>query len=194
MEIRRYSRVRNRISTAIVMSVLGFSDFDIQHELECILDPDAELKRACEILGMPPPEPRERIKQEKPTRMTDAVLMSIQPQHVRKIFSREKRFEFRRRINRGITRVVIYETAPTSAIVGWFTVIDVLSEPPETLWPFVEHEAGITREQYDAYFAGCATAHAIQIGGVTRCEPIPLAQYGIQRPPQSWMYFHGVIQ
>lgn len=58
-------------------------------------------------------------------------LLSIKPEFVEKIFSGEKRFEFRKSAFRqDISCVIVYATAPVCRIVGEFEVEDVLQASP----------------------------------------------------------------
>ena len=62
-------------------------------------------------------------------------LLSIKPEFVEKIFSGEKRFEFRKSAFReDVSRVVVYATSPVCRIVGEFEVEDILQASPRQLW------------------------------------------------------------
>lgn len=119
------------------------------------------------------------------------VLLSIKPEFVQKIFSGEKRFEFRKAIfkNNDVKNVVVYASKPISKIVGEFTVETVLEDSPETIWELTKKYAGITEEFFKQYFKGKNKAYAIEI---KRCiqyqRPIELNEIGVKRAPQSFMY------
>ena len=128
--------------------------------------------------------------------MVKTVLMSIKPAYARRIFDGTKRFELRRapiKLAPG-DRVIVYESAPTKAVVGSFLVVDVLREGPLVLWRRHRKEFGIARDDFFAYFEGKETAHAIQVGAPQRVEPVPLDTLKERiagfRPPQSYMHWH----
>ena len=61
-------------------------------------------------------------------------LLSIKPEFVEKIFSGEKRFEFRKSAFRqDISCVIVYATSPVRRIVGEFEVEEILQAPPRKL-------------------------------------------------------------
>lgn len=123
------------------------------------------------------------------------LLVSLRPRHADNILAGTKTFEFRRispRLAEGDT-VVVYSTAPVSAVVGRFTVSTVLSKPPEALWRRVSSGPGLTREEFLRYFQGAAIAHAIGVGTVdVLSDPISLAAIRAAiptfAPPQSYWY------
>jgi len=119
------------------------------------------------------------------------VLMSIKPRFSRAIFAGTKLWELRRvraRIETGDV-VVVYETAPTSAIVGAFRVSEVLHGTPAEVGALVEINALSDRE-YDEYFASARQATAIGVGvTVDLCShEIPLHGH----PPQSYRFLDSL--
>ena len=61
-------------------------------------------------------------------------IFAIKPKYVEKIFSGEKRFEFRYTVcKQQINKIVIYETSPISKIVGEVSVSKVLKYTPENI-------------------------------------------------------------
>lgn len=121
--------------------------------------------------------------------MADA-LFAIHPHYVSKIFSGEKWFEFRIvRCRRLITRMVIYATAPVCCVVGEAMVVQALQASPNVLWPEVRHRAGMSKDAFDAYFKGRPVAIAYQLERPVQYQrPVPLADIGMKRPPQSFCY------
>lgn len=119
------------------------------------------------------------------------ILLSIKPEFVKKIFSGEKRYEFRKVIfkNKDIKTVVIYASSPVSKIVGEFTISTIIKDSPETIWELTKDYAGITEDFFKRYFKGKNKACAIE---VKRCiqyqSPIELNEIGVKRAPQSFMY------
>jgi predicted transcriptional regulator len=132
--------------------------------------------------------------------VVNTVLMSIRPTYAQRIFDGTKRFELRRspiKLAAG-DRVIVYESAPTKAVVGWFWVEDVLRDGPPVLWQRHRQEFGIARADYFAYFEGKETAHAIRVGTVERVDPVPLdtlrERLSDFRPPQSYMRWNRSLE
>lgn len=118
-------------------------------------------------------------------------LLSIKPQFVEKIFSFEKKYEFRKAIfKREVDTVVIYSTMPEGKIVGEFRIEDVLCDNLEDIWEQTSEFAGITYEFFKEYFNNKEEAYAIKIGEVIRYEtPIdPKLVDASFVPPQSFCY------
>ena len=85
--------------------------------------------------------------------MPNSVLLSIKPNFVQSIFSGEKCYEFRRKsCKQKISRIIIYETAPTSKIVGEVAISDIIVAPPFELWKQTQHASGIAKDAFDQYF------------------------------------------
>jgi predicted transcriptional regulator len=127
--------------------------------------------------------------------MRKAILLSIRPRFAQQIFMGSKTVELRRRAPRLESGdvVLVYETSPTKAIVGWATVKGVETTTPSALWARVKDEAGVTRSEFDAYFAGAATATAIYLFGASKLKaPVELDAmrklWPWLRPPQSYRY------
>lgn len=119
------------------------------------------------------------------------ILLSIHPEFTEKISSGEKRFEFRTRVPSSLALdplVLVYATAPVSAIVGFFRVGRILSLPPTPLWTQTKTAAGISRARFREYFKGRTTACALEItefrAFVHPCSLETLR--GSQKPPQSF--------
>lgn len=119
-----------------------------------------------------------------------ALLMPIHPEYVERIFDGTKRFEFRRRLaGKPVPRIIVYATAPVSAVVGEVELLGMLSAPPDELWEQTKGVAGISEEKYRQYFAGRKTAYAYRLGKTTRYSRTKeLREYGLSRAPQSSAY------
>ena len=121
--------------------------------------------------------------------------MSIRPRFAQGILAGTKTVELRRRAPRlePGDLVVVYETSPTKAIVGWATVDAIETAPSAALWGRVRGHAGVSRREFNAYFAGAATATAIHLSdAVALATPIVLdairTRWPWLRPPQSYRY------
>lgn len=119
-----------------------------------------------------------------------AILFSIKPAYVDKIFSGEKRCEFRKtKCKKDTNKALIYETYPESLVVGEFEISSVVEETPVALWNITNSYAGIEKEAYDKYYEGKERAVAYMIANPIRYKkPIPISEFGLRRPPQSYAY------
>ena len=120
------------------------------------------------------------------------ILISINPEHVAKILTGEKKFEYRTKIvQKDVDTLVIYETAPVKRVVGEVKILDVLALSPEGLWAKTKDDSGIGKSFFDAYFQGRSIAYAYHLGEVKVYEsPRELSFYGIKAAPQSFVYLN----
>lgn len=123
-------------------------------------------------------------------------LMAIQPRYSQAILAGTKTVEFRKRpLAEDVRTVLIYETAPTSCVVGAFTVADTVQLSPRTLWRELGAAGSITRLDFMQYFASYKTGVGLVVGSVQKLQrPITLAEL-VPRPavPQSFAYIAGDV-
>ena len=124
-----------------------------------------------------------------------ALLLSIRQEHATAILDGTKTYEFRRvrpKVQQGDT-VLLYVTAPVSAICGSFEVDAVLNGSATHIWQEVRNTAGISRRQLQEYLAGARSPCALRVRNVQRFS-VPVTQKAIRkvwaefRPPQSYRY------
>lgn len=122
--------------------------------------------------------------------MKRTILISIQPRYVEQIFSGQKKFEYRRQIfTKPVNKMIIYETSPTSKVVGEVSILGVLQGAVADIWMETRLFGGIDKESYFQYFKGKDTAYAIQLGQVVKYHPVKsLQEYGVLHAPQSFVY------
>ncbi|WP_291907307.1 ASCH domain-containing protein [Chitinophaga sp. CB10] len=122
------------------------------------------------------------------------ILLSIKPEYVEKIFSGEKKFEYRKSIfiNKDIKNIVVYSTMPVGKIVGEFTIEEILHNSPEIIWSETKEFSGVKKEFYNSYFEGRSSAFAIKISNpVLYKKPIdPKKKYKSFVAPQSFKYLN----
>ena len=123
------------------------------------------------------------------------ILLSIKPEFVNKIISGEKKYEYRRIIpTKNIDKVVIYETAPSSKVVGEFEVSDIISGKLSEVWHKTSDYSGITSQFYYDYFKGKNKAYAYKIKDLKVYEePKTLEDIGIKSAPQSFIYIKNTF-
>lgn len=128
------------------------------------------------------------------------ILISLKPQFADLVMQGKKTFELRRRLPKTISRgdqIVIYESAPTSAITGSVTVSEVVRFDLGDLPNEVADGAGVTRDFLHRYFRGLQHGFAIGLTNPTLVSlRIPLAYLRAQgiTPPQSFMYISRELQ
>jgi len=97
------------------------------------------------------------------------VLLSIKPEYADKIFSGEKKYEYRRMVfkNTEIKVVIVYATKPVGKIIGEFTIKEILRDSPERIWSKTKKDSGISEVFFNHYFHDRNHAFAIQIENYT---------------------------
>ena len=124
------------------------------------------------------------------------LLLSTKPEYSEKIFSGEKRYEFRKqKPKRVIDRIFIYECSPSKTIVGWFSVKRIHSGSPEEIWERCRNFSGIEKDKYLTYCNGTKVIHAFEIDETFKFnDPIdPFKIISNFKPPQSFAYLDGSI-
>ena len=121
-----------------------------------------------------------------------AIVMSIHPRWVDAILSGHKTFELRRRApDRELAKgIMIYSTAPTSALVAIGDIQDIVRAPPQLLWSEIGTMSGCSKAEFFQYFEGVNVASALKLTNVRRISPLPLALLRSRigwHPPVSWM-------
>jgi predicted transcriptional regulator len=128
--------------------------------------------------------------------IANAILLSIRPKYAEKIFDGSKTVELRKvrpkHINSG-SLILVYVSSPIKSLVGAFKVDHITEEPLNALWNIVRDKAGITREEFDTYYAGASTGVAIFFDEAW-CLPEPIALKDLREelsefyPPQDFRY------
>ncbi|AVF28815.1 ASCH domain-containing protein [Paenibacillus larvae] len=120
------------------------------------------------------------------------VLLSIKPEFVEKIFSGEKKYEYRKSIfkKENIDTVVVYSTMPEGKIVGEFKVEAIIVNRPDILWEKTKDASGISNLFFKQYFENRVEGYAIKISDPKLYdEPIdPKLENKSFHAPQSFCY------
>lgn len=125
------------------------------------------------------------------TRKPVALLLSINPEHVLRIFEGSKHFELRKSLpTTDFGRVYLYETGG-AGIVGWFDVGRIIKKSIGELWTDVGN-AATTRERFFNYFALSKEGFAIEIRNASRfAKPVSMETLKAERvrlePPQQFI-------
>jgi excisionase family DNA binding protein len=120
-----------------------------------------------------------------------ALILSLHPRHAEAIVNGTKTVELRRRPLRATpgTRVLLYATTPTAAVLGTATLHHAtITSDLDAAWQDHGHALALTRTEYDAYLAGATQACLIHLTDPHRLdEPLRLRHTGF-RPPHSLRY------
>lgn len=119
-----------------------------------------------------------------------SIILPIKPIYAEKIFSGEKKYEFRKRLCiENIDKIYLYATSPIKKIVGEAVVCGKYSMKKEELWKLASEYSGITTVLFDQYFQKADRANAYKLGEVIRYRiPVELKEMGVSYAPQSYVY------
>ncbi len=116
--------------------------------------------------------------------MPSDAIISIRPNFAEAILSGKKTVELRRRIPPlpvG-TKLWIYATKPTGAVIGSAVIREIVLGSPDEVWTTNEHKVGVSREEFDAYFIGTDNAAGLVLEEVRRVTPIVIGELRRIRP------------
>lgn len=120
------------------------------------------------------------------------VLLSIKPEYAEKIFSGQKKYEFRKIgfKNRCVKTVVVYATMPVGRIIGEFKIKEIHKDSPNAIWEKTKQYSGIDEVFFNEYFQGKEYAIAIEVDSPQLYKkPInPKEEFEKFTAPQSFMY------
>lgn len=107
----------------------------------------------------------------------DAII-SIHPDYADAILNGTKTIELRRRIPElaSGSRLWIYATRPTAAVVGVVTITNVNKAHPRTIWQKHKEGTGLDHASFKEYFSGAQEAVAILLKTAKRVGPITVEQ------------------
>lgn len=122
--------------------------------------------------------------------MTTAALVSIYSDHAERIYSGEKRFEFRtKKPARKVDYLALYETSPMQSVTGFARISSILEGSPREVWEKTREGAGISYEYFMGYFEEKKKAIAYCLDSPCRFRSgLSLKEIGVSGPPQSFQY------
>jgi predicted transcriptional regulator len=126
-----------------------------------------------------------------------ALLLAIKPRWSTMLLDKAKTVEFRRRGPGQVAigmQVLLYASAPISALVGYGLTLDCVRDDPAGLWTRYAGRGGIAEHDFAAYFEGASVGDALLLD----CRPLPhsvhldmlRARYN-WRPPMSWSWLRA---
>ena len=75
------------------------------------------------------------------------ILLSIKPMYVKKIFSGEKKYEYRKHLSQvPVEKIIVYSTDPEQKVVGEIKISGTLKMSTTRFWEQTKHVACISRE------------------------------------------------
>ena len=124
------------------------------------------------------------------------IILSIHPQHIEKILTGEKQYEYRKRIPLEIEHIIVYATSPIKKIVAIINVATIIKGTPSEVWDKTKNHSGISEDFFSTYFKGHQESYAIKFNNVYEL-PIPKSITDIIKTsyaPQSYIYVNTSIQ
>ncbi|MCF6354803.1 MAG: hypothetical protein L3J26_06825 [Candidatus Polarisedimenticolaceae bacterium] len=123
------------------------------------------------------------------------LFLSIKPRFVRQLLNGTKSTELRRikpRVQNGDI-VLIYETSPTMALVGYGIVDMVVTAAPSHLWKEVGSKSGVSKAEFNEYYCGATVGYAINFSSTFKLsQAVSLISIKEKidgfHPPQSYRY------
>ena len=118
------------------------------------------------------------------------ILMSIKPEYVDKIFSGEKKYEYRKRLcKEKIDTIIVYSSFPIQKVVGELKIKQVLYNKKSIIWDKTNRYGGITKTKYDKYYENydCAVAFEIE-KAILYDKQKDLKDFNVRTAPQSYVY------
>ena len=124
------------------------------------------------------------------------IILSIHPNHIDKILSGEKRYEYRKRIPQDINYLIVYATAPTKKVVALIEVDTVMKDTPHNIWDVTQNESGVSYEFFMNYFNKVSTAYAIKFRNIYKLpNPIDITVIdGVKSAPQAYQYVNEPLK
>ena len=92
------------------------------------------------------------------------IILSIKPEYVEKIFSGEKKYEYRKIIfKQKVDTAYIYASSPIRKIVGEFRIERIICDAPETIWRQTKEQSGVSKIFFEKYYKGRSKGVALKI-------------------------------
>ena len=112
--------------------------------------------------------------------MLDTVdaIISLHRGYADAVFAGTKTVELRRKFPKlpSGTRLWIYATRPTGAVMGFVSIQDMDRGPPATIWKTHGTSVGIDQAAFNEYFDGASEAIAIRLTAACRVSPIAMGE------------------
>lgn len=122
------------------------------------------------------------------------LILSLRPRFAEAFIAGTKTVEVRRRPIRATagTRVILYASSPTMAVVGTAKLVDSMTLKPRTAWRRYRDTLSLSWAEFSAYLEGVENAHLLRLDDVKQLGPpvhlYALRQAGSFTVPQSFRY------
>ena len=120
------------------------------------------------------------------------MLLSINPEHIDKILSGAKQYEFRKvRCRLSVDKIFLYTTYPMMKVVAEAEIAEIIEDDLATVWDITKEYAGISYDYYSSYYAKKEKAIAYRLKNIVIYkEPKKLSDFGVKYAPQSFIYLN----
>lgn len=123
------------------------------------------------------------------------IILSIKPEYVEKIFSGEKKYEYRKVVfKQKVEAVYIYASSPICKIVGEFKIERIICDTPEAIWRQTKEQSGVSKTFFEKYYKGKNKGVALKIRNCKYTKGInPKLLIPDFKAPQSFIYVNSFI-
>ena len=103
------------------------------------------------------------------------------------IFKGQKKYELRKKLPEGVTKIYVYESRGSGKVIGELKVKALHHLPLDDLWNLVKDGACVEGEFFRKYYEGKEEGVAVEIESATLYpEPLPLSSFSLAAPPQNY--------
>lgn len=153
------------------------------------------LKREQEQLKVVETKPVEKTnsKDSKPVvaEQTSIIMISVSPKHADILLDQEDKNVFFYKVTpvNKVKRVLIYATAPVQGVVGEFDLDKIDIKAVSTIWKNYGSKSVLTKKEYDEYYQGKDSAHAMISKEAFRySKPKKLEDFNMKKGPSGFQY------
>lgn len=122
---------------------------------------------------------------------SEIIMISTTPKQADLILDNPKKNVFFYKVTPAnkVTRVLIYATAPVQAVVGEFDLEKIHIVALSTAWSQHGSSSGMTKKEFEEYFANHEKAHALIAKETFRySKPKSLEQFNMKKGPSGFQY------
>jgi predicted transcriptional regulator/N-acetylglutamate synthase-like GNAT family acetyltransferase len=125
-----------------------------------------------------------------------SLVMSIRPKYAKRIISKKKKVEIRRKFSEKLvgSTVFIYASSPMQAIVGESIISSIIHGKPRDIWEGYSEQIGCSKNEFNEYCRGEKTVYAIVLDDLLPYpDPLPWSIFSAAfdapiHPPQSYRF------
>lgn len=103
------------------------------------------------------------------------------------IFKGQKKYELRKKLPEGVTKIYVYESRGSGKVIGELKIKALHHLPLDDLWNLVKDGACVEEEFFRKYYEGKEEGVAVEIESATLYpEPLSLSFFSLTAPPQNY--------